>query len=217
MSRPPNRIVHIHIPKTAGTALRSAFEAAYKDGLRSFPHRDERRYVEFDPNDFDFYSGHIGFKTASQIGGDIIAVFRNPVDRFISVYYFWRQLYANGVEQSRNTTMAAKYDLDQFVLLSEQPFLIEEFHNRVTWQIAYGSSLQLRAELRQQGKTEDEIFQTALNNLETFAVIGTQERMGDFGSKLKRQYGVDLRINRVNVTQDKAERRDLRVQTLKRI
>jgi hypothetical protein len=216
MARPPNRIVHIHIPKTAGTALRTAFERAYND-MRSFPHRDERRYGEFDPNEYDFYSGHIGFKTASEIGGDIITVFRNPVDRFISVYYFWRQLYANGIEQSRNTMLAAKYDLDQFVLIVDEPFLLEEFHNRATWQVAYGSSLKHRIELRSQGKSEDEIFRTALDNIETFAVVGTQERMGDFSAKLKQTFGVGLQIGRINVTENKAEKRDLRVQTLRRI
>ena len=217
MPRLTTRIIHIYIPKTAGTALRTAFERAYKNEMRSFPHRDERRYAEIDPNEYDFYSGHIGFKTASEIGGDIIAVFRNPVDRFVSVYYFWRQLYANGVEQSRNTAMAAKYDLDQFVLIRDEPFLIEEFNNRITWQVAYGSSLPLRLELRSQGKTEDEIFRTAVDNVESFAVVGTQERIGEFRDRLKQRYGVDLQIERTNVTQNKAEKRDLGIQTLRRI
>lgn len=217
INKPPNRVIHIHIPKTAGTALRSAFERTFKDDMRSFPHRDERRYVDFDPNDYGFYSGHIGFQTATQIGGDIITVFRNPVDRFISVYYFWRQLYANGIEQSRNTSIAAKYDLDQFVLIADEPFLLEEFHNRATWQVAYGSSLRHRAELRSQGKSEDEIFRSALDNVEKFTVVGTQERMGDFSAKLQRIFGVGLQINRINVTENKAEKSDLKVQTLRRI
>jgi hypothetical protein len=217
MHKPPNRVIHLHIPKTAGTALRSAFEAAYKGEIRSFPHRDERRYVEFDPNDYDFYSGHIGFKTASQIGGDIIAVFRNPVDRFVSVYYFWRQLHARGVEKSRNTAMAAKYDLDQFVLIRDEPFLLEEFHNRITWQVAYGSSLSLRLELRNQGQSEDEIFLAAINNVGAFAVVGVQERMGEFCSELESKYGVAFPIRQVNVTENKAGRHDLKVQTLRRI
>jgi hypothetical protein len=217
MNRPPNRIVHIHIPKTAGTALRGAFETAYKGEMRSFPHRYERRYVDFRPEDYDFYSGHIGFKTASRIGGDIITVFRNPVDRFVSVYYFWRQLYANGVERSRNTAMAAKYDLDQFVLIRDEPFLLEEFHNRATWQVAHGSLLEHRVELREQGKSEDEIFRMAVENVGAFAVVGTQERMSEFGDKLKQKYGVALQINRENVTQNKVEKRDLRIQALRQI
>ncbi len=217
MPKPPNRIIHVHVPKTAGTALRGAFEAAYGGELRSFPHRDERQYAGIKPDEYDFYSGHIGFKTASQIGGDIITVFRNPVDRFISVYYFWRQLYASGVEQSRNTTMATKYDLDQFVLIKDEPFLVEEFHNRVTWQMAHGGSLPHRLELRDQGKTEDEIYRAAVDNVATFAVVGVQERMEDFAAKLKRKFAIDLRIGRENVTQNKAEKLNIGIQTLRRI
>jgi hypothetical protein len=217
MTRPSNRIIHIHIPKTAGTALRSAFEVAYKNEMRSFPHRDERRYADIDPNEYDFYSGHIGFKTASRIGGDMITVLRNPVDRFISVYYFWRQLYANGVEQSRNTSMAAKYDLDQFVLIRDEPFLMEEFYNRITWQVAHGSSIQLRLEMRSQGRSEDDIYQTAIDNIGMFAVVGTQERMSEFGDKLRQKYGIELQIKRENVTQNKAKKRDIKIQTLRQI
>jgi hypothetical protein len=113
--------------------------------------------------------------------------------------------------------LAAKYDLDQFVLIVDEPFLLEEFHNRATWQVAYGSSLKHRIELRSQGKSEDEIFRTALDNIETFAVVGTQERMGDFSAKLKQTFGVGLQIGRINVTENKAEKRDLRMQTLRRI
>jgi Sulfotransferase family len=185
--------------------------------MRSFPHRDERRYADIDPNEYDFYSGHIGFKTASRIGGDMITVLRNPVDRFISVYYFWRQLYANGVEQSRNTSMAAKYDLDQFVLIRDEPFLMEEFYNRITWQVAHGSSIQLRLEMRSQGRSEDDIYQTAIDNIGMFAVVGTQERMSEFGDKLRQKYGIELQIKRENVTQNKAKKRDIKIQTLRQI
>ncbi len=72
-------------------------------------------------------------------------------------------------------------------------------------------------ELRQQGKTEDDVFQAALRNLESCSVVGTQERLSDFGDELKHRYGVELQIERVNVTQNKAEKRDVRVQTIRRI
>ncbi|MFO1027588.1 MAG: hypothetical protein U1E70_20615, partial [Acetobacteraceae bacterium] len=64
VERPAKRIIHLHIPKTAGTALRVAFEGVYGDELRSYPHRDERQYQNFNPDDYDFYSGHFGYRTA---------------------------------------------------------------------------------------------------------------------------------------------------------
>jgi hypothetical protein len=41
--------------------------------------------------------------------------------------------------------------------------------------------------------------------------------MGDFSAKLQRIFGVGLQINRINVTENKAEKSDLKVQTLRRI
>ena len=72
------RIVHLHIPKTAGTSLRTAFEQQFRDHLRVFPHWDEAKIAAAAPQDYDFYSGHIGFNTAKRLGGDIVTVFRHP-------------------------------------------------------------------------------------------------------------------------------------------
>ena len=66
---PGTRIVHLHIPKTAGTAFRSAFQKAADGKLRIFPHYDERQYVGIDPSHFDFFSGHFGYETAVKLGG----------------------------------------------------------------------------------------------------------------------------------------------------
>ncbi len=211
------KIVHLHIPKTAGTALREAFGRVYGTGWRVFPHRYEGGYAGIDPSKYDFFSGHIGFNTASQLGGDIITVFRDPVERFISVYFFWRQLHASGVEVTRNTTLAAHYSIDEFAQIKDEPFLLEEFHNRMTWQIAYGSSLAHRLHLRDQAKTEDEIFRTAIDNLREFAVIGIQERMPEFAEKLYLRYDIRLRIEKSNVTDGKSDRRELSMRTLRTI
>ncbi|MDQ2735633.1 MAG: sulfotransferase family protein [Pseudomonadota bacterium] len=205
------------MPKTAGTALRVALTQAYGPELRVFADTDGRRFEGLNPDDYDLYSGHFGYRTALALDGDMITVFRNPVDRFISVYFFWRQLYDKGVERSRNTTLAMRYSLDEFVAIRDEPFLIEEFFNRATWQIAYGSMLQQRHEIRDQGKSEDEVFRMASTHLQDFALIGVQERLREFADQLRQKFGVDLAINRINVTEAKLDKADIRIRTLKTI
>ena len=197
--------------------MRSAFEAAGKGRLRVFPHWNEREYAKVIPHDYDFYSGHFGYDTAARIGGDIIAIFRHPVDRFISVYYFWRELHAKGVEISKNTTLATKYSLGEFAMIRDDPFLLEEFYNRMTWQTAYGSTLGHRQEMRAAGKTEDEISRMAIANVSTFAVVGTQDRMDQVAQRLDARFGVKLRIRRVNVTQKRLAVDDVDIDVVRRI
>ena len=212
-SKPASRLIHLHVPKTAGTALRSAFEKQFVGKLRIFPEWDESKYAGINPDDFDFYSGHIGFDTASRIGGDIVTVLRHPVDRFISVYYFWRQLFATGVEKSANTQLASSYSLEDFARIRDQPGLIEEFQNRCTYQVAYGSSLSQRRHLRLQGLTDDQIFNTAVDNLAKFRAIGIQENMGRFSDIISDRFGVNLDIKKINVTRERPEIQAISVHT----
>jgi hypothetical protein len=55
---PMERIVHMHIPKTAGNSLKTAMENCKNRKVRVFPHWHEDEYHSFDPPDYDFYSGH---------------------------------------------------------------------------------------------------------------------------------------------------------------
>jgi hypothetical protein len=216
MSTAESRILHLHIPKTAGTAIRQAFSVA-PGGLKIYPHYDERMYRDAVPEEYDVFSGHYGYDTARRVGGRIISVFRNPFDRFVSVYYFWRQLYEQGVERTRKTELAVKFPLDEFVLITDDLILVEEFYNRITWQVACGSSIPQRHEQRAAGKSEEDIFAMATKNLADFALIGVQDRMGDFSAGLKSKFGVGLNIKPINVTEKREPLADIKMSTRRRI
>jgi len=215
------KIVHLHIPKTAGTALQSAlrkaFERAAGRTLRVFPHFEEKRYINIDPAQYDFFSGHFGFKTAATLGGEVITVVRDPVDRFVSVYYFWRQLLENGREKSLKTLLASKYSLAEFVKIRDEPALLIALHNTMTWQIAHGASLGARRELRRLGKTDDDVYKLALANLSTFALVGIQERLELFEKALERKFSVSVEIKRRNVTATRASVIDISAATKRAI
>jgi Sulfotransferase family len=212
-----SRIIHLHIPKTAGTALRIAFERQFLGNLRVFPYWDEAKFAAVQPDDYDFYSGHIGFNTAKRLTGDIVTVLRHPVDRYLSVYFFWRQLYETGVERSLNTELAWKFSLDEFVKIRDQPGLIEEFENRATFQIAHGSSLMHRREMRLEGLTNDMIFAAAVHNLDTFKAVGIQENMSRFIEVIASAYGLVLKVERINVTKQRQGVEDLVLSTRRAI
>ena len=205
--------MHIHVPKTAGTALRTAFGKQLEGKVKIFPHWQEQKFAEINPDDYDFYSGHIGFSTAKRLNGQIVTILRHPIDRFLSVYYFWRQLYETGVEKTKNTELAHKFKLEEFVRIKDYPGLIEEFFNRATFQIAFGSSLNQRIELRLKGFTENEIFDLAAKNLAGFKAVGIQENMGPFVDAINRLFGVTLNIEKVNVTGKRAGVSDIPVAT----
>jgi len=66
LSDRPRRLLHLHIPKTAGTALRKALSQAFAGTRRTCPEQFEEQFLDVDPPSFDFYSGHSGFR--SRIG-----------------------------------------------------------------------------------------------------------------------------------------------------
>ncbi len=214
---PGTRIVHLHIPKTAGTAFRSAFQRAADGKLRIFPHYEERQYVGIDPSRFDFFSGHFGFETAAKLGGEIITVLRNPIDRFISVYYFWRQLYDKGIERNPKTILANRFSLSEFVKIRDEPFVMEALYNTMTWQIAHGTSLAHRRKLRELGKTDEDVFQLALDNLATFSLVGVQERLEVFESAMVRRFSMPLKIRKINVTETRPGVEDVGAATISAI
>lgn len=216
--RPGERIVHVHIPKTAGTAVRHAVEKAMAGRMRVFADHDWRSFVDLDPQGHDFYSGHIGFDQADRIGGRLITVLRDPIERFLSVYYFWRHLYQTGAERHRKTALAMNYSIDEFVLMRDEPVMNEELFNAMTWQLATGAQQDHRQEWRDAGRTEEELFATALHNAQRFDVLGIQDDPVALAASLYRLLGMAVHLDVVNATRPpEGSSSSLRLQTLQRI
>jgi len=217
MSNFPGRLTHLHIPKTAGTSLNRAIQKAFGDDLRLCPYTRQDEFDRGPLEGFNFYSGHFGYITAKKINAPIITVLRDPADRFLSAYYFFRQRFLSGEERSEKTTLAMQYDLDQFVQIRDEPALFQPFDNTMAWQIGYAFTLPYRMELKESNVTETEILRMAIHNVETFAMIGLQDRICEFVARLGHMMGAAIQIETLNVTGERLELSSISHETRKHI
>lgn len=208
------RIVHMHIPKTAGTSVNRAFESHYAQE-RVFTGSYEPDFNAIDVHKYDFYRGHIGYELASTLEANIVCVLRDPIDRFLSVYYYWQQLYQDQQVQRSGVKAAAILSLDEFVERFDEIALIEELYNRMTWQVACDYRWEFRRDYLE--FKSEEILQRALQNLNDCAVVGRLENMPRFAKDVYDRLGVKLDIDHINVTRKKTSKKSIPLSTRRKI
>jgi hypothetical protein len=218
MSTAATRILHMHIEKTGGTALRVALRRAMggKD-VRLLPDTHESKLADVNPDEWDLISGHFGYTKLHALGGRIITLLRDPFDRFVSVYYYWREMHRKGVDQGRKTSLAMNYSLDEFVKIKDDVALIEQYFNRMTWQVGATFLLNGRHPVRAEGVTDDELLRRAIANMNACAVVGIQERMADLAEAVHKRLNVAVSVERLNVTDERIAVDELSFETRRRI
>jgi len=217
MSTPQSRILHLHIEKCGGTALRLAIAQAIGAAARIFPKHHERELKGIRPDDWDLISGHFGWQILQPLGGRIVTVLRDPVDRFISSYFYWRDMYRSGKDQSHRSSLADLYSLDDFVTIKDDHSLVTQLFNRMTWQVAFsGLPLQRQAQ-RAHGMTDTQLLAIAVANLKACEVVGLQDHMDDFARNFEHSLGLKLTIERTNVTTGRPAATEIPATTRRRI
>ncbi len=86
-------VVFIHLEKTGGTTLHNVLTANYAPDRASPSHYSYLSEFSLIDNTYDFFSCHIDYDTALRIpraSKQFVALFREPVERLISQYRFWR-------------------------------------------------------------------------------------------------------------------------------
>ena len=103
------RYTFIHVPKTSGSALHKVLD----------------KY----PKNFDVYSNHFHNMVATKFNRPILCI-REPTDRFLSIYKYWRQ-HAPKFYPKINTSLKYFIQLlkkkSKFLLVGNPPFL-SEYH-----------------------------------------------------------------------------------------
>jgi hypothetical protein len=217
MSSPETRILHLHIEKTGGTALRFGLERALGPGARIFHRLHEAKLEGIEPDQWDLITGHFGYARLAPLGGRVVVLLRDPVDRMMSAYYYWREMQATGAFTSRQTVLATQYSFDDFVTIRDEVSLVDQFFNHMTWQLADTYRLALRHDLRARGVTDAELLALAVEHLRECVVVGVQERMEAFTAQFERRIGLPLSVDRLNVTTRRPAMSELSARTRARV
>lgn len=201
------QLTHLHIPKTAGTSLRESIALAHPD-LKVHQVLDPSR--DSQSVEADVISGHFSFEATLRYGHPVVTVLRHPVDRFMSIYFFWRELYQKNIERTRKTSLAHHLPLLDFARAMDEPELCSELYNRMAWQLHSDFRLAKRFEARKQtGLTLEGLAQAALDNLRGFAVVGFQHRYGDFIAAINDRFDMQIENRKLNVTERRSAVEDL--------
>lgn len=108
-------LLHVHMPKTAGSALNLGVLAPRFKPARvwlSYGVKVERRrkhLAEEDPVDVDFIAGHLPYGFAAPLGRPVlhVSVLRDPVDRIVSFLNYVAVAERHGARRKFKTDMKA--------------------------------------------------------------------------------------------------------------
>ena len=134
-------VVFLHVPKTAGTSLTGMLAAnfAAERVYRPKPHGELKGRAADELADFDFICGHFDWSELEAIPGPkrIVSLLREPVQRVLSLYWYWRAhtwAYAEELG-ARGVKLAKSLNLDDF-FATAPPDVLGNFDNAVARQLA---------------------------------------------------------------------------------
>jgi Sulfotransferase family len=175
------RITFVHVPKTAGNSVLNALKSIYNENDVSPFIYEGRTDIAGWPQ-FRLIAGHMGFAFAKKFGTEMITVVRDPLERTVSLYNFWRTGRTKMREVLKNMT------LEDF-LKSENEGIVVNRDNTQTWQLAH--SLVAKRQ-RESGLSGDALLERAFKNLEKIAVVGATERLDQLSLRFSTAFNVEL-------------------------
>lgn len=216
-----------HIPKTAGKLITDIVEKQFAEEERFLFLFDDTFYDEYKKQrgteryqKLRFFAGHLSYDLIELVAPDYTFTFlRDPVDRVLSSYFYWRQVHINDKTTDFDGNLC---DLivrevdweDDLMRHLHSPYTGKslELLNAQTWQIA--SNLYNR-----QPWTEIEILKRAKKHLDSFDFVGIYEDLESDIIALFQEQGwpVPSNFHRVNRTEERKQISELSPGILKAI
>jgi hypothetical protein len=169
-----NRVIFIHIHKTAGTSIVNHLKEFFNP-QKTLLHGG---FFEIPPEELGNYkllTGHFSFGRIQQLLADSYSFtfLRDPVERVLSFYSFWKERPA---KQFPISEIIQKNDLAAFVNYMD-PEVCQAIDNHQTWQLAY-TYLNFARE-KYKHVSVDEILGKAKENLDALNFVGFKETFAD--------------------------------------
>jgi hypothetical protein len=178
--------VFLHIQKTGGTSLQNMIADTFSDRVVYREHADTlylRSAAEL--AQYSIFLGHFNYDSISYIPKENISIFtfiRNPKERLVSLYKFWRAHESNHPSFHGKMALANQLEMVDFcrsISLQRE----SETWNHITWAVMGERSwMHWRAKLEavQQDRSDmsnylDEFRNVARDRLTEFAFVGMQE------------------------------------------
>ena len=186
-----DKLLFVHVPKTAGTTARTILADSLSPANVSPPFNakrldaaDARRLANY-----RVISGHISWEDVMTYFPDrrLFTFLRDPIDRCLSIYWFFREqtdrpLIPLREIRGRNdadeaTSLARQLEPEDF-FESRHPHVRQNVENRMVWQLGHRANIEDRA-----AKSPSEVLDRAFANLRRFSFVGYYE---NFAADLRR-------------------------------
>jgi hypothetical protein len=169
----PQRVVFLHIVKTAGTSLveylRNRLPAGSVLSHGDFLGFPDEQLPPARLSEYRLISGHFGYTHVKDYLPDSysVTILREPVARVLSLYKYC--LNTDMQKRFAAARTAARLTVDEF-MTSTRPEVVEMLDNQQTWQLAdtYWTADRQRQPLR----SDSELLELAKSHLQEFSLVG---------------------------------------------
>ena len=192
--------VFLHLPKTGGTTLHHHFSTHFTPE-ETCPERfsNLQSYSPDELGQWRFFSGHFNADEIRRIPRPlfIVTVLRDPIERLLSNYYFWKRHKADYIEQLGSAALQiTKAGTLLDFLSNDHPHIFPTATNWMTSQLAGAvfatpDGYALMRDGEQIGwLSEAQLFSSALRNLLSFDVIGDISQLADIYGGVAQKFGM---------------------------
>jgi hypothetical protein len=192
-------LVFFHLPKTGGSTLHHHFSAHFAPEETCPARHSNLMYSVEELRQWRFFSGHFNADEIRRIPRPlfVVTVLRDPIERLLSLYYFWKRHKAEYIEQRgevglRITKAGTLLDF----LQSDYPHIVQGTVNSMVMQaagavLATPDGYALMSGHKQIGwLSEAQLVSRALKNILTFDVIGETSNLADVYARVAQRFGM---------------------------
>jgi hypothetical protein len=204
------RLCFLHIPKTAGTSISSILSGWHPDELifQGGNNLDYDKYSKEEISEYQLYKGHIQLEYAKAnlpCDTSFVTLLRDPIERAISLYYFWQgysdeyledpnvdELDKIGPEMAKSMGIIEFFSRDDLHLL-----ILREIRNG---QLSYFVTVDDNLTDKQNSQRT---IQNVRENMKYISVIGVQSQLPFFVYELRKYLGVSKPVTLPHINASK--------------